>query len=118
MSAIDEFVIKPWMHSCLYFCSDFFEAYKHNRPIKDVNAHYLKKEAIFSCRTWLQILNFYTKDFGEIKKVLIQYFVPVGDCNRIVTAKVEFFIPDGYPTSDEEQFDSEDYKCLINCAIF
>ena len=92
---MEEIVIKPWMHSCMYFCTDFFEAYRGKGKIENINARYENNEAIFICRDCLNILASYINSskkvfFHEIKKMLIQYFVRTNECNRVMIAYLNY----------------------------
>lgn len=73
------------------FLHPFFEAYRGKGNISNVNARYYDKEVIFICKDCLEILKSCKRntsptffDFG--KKILIQYFVPVKECNRVMVA--------------------------------
>ena len=93
---MEEIQIKPWMHSCEYFCPHFFKAYRGKGKIANVNARYKNNEAIFTCKDCLQTLKSYMKDtnsmfFCEIRKMLIQYFVPISESNHIMIAQFESY---------------------------
>ena len=91
MLTMGEIQIKPWELDCLYFCPHFFEAYRGRGKIQDVNARYVDKEAAFVCRDCLDVLKIYKRStspllFDFIKKMIIQYFVPSKECNRVMIA--------------------------------
>ena len=65
---MEEIVTIPWMHSCLHFCTPFFEAYKSKGTIGNINARYQNNEALFVCRDCINILNSYGYSFFEKKK--------------------------------------------------
>ena len=82
------------MHSCVYFCPHFLKVYPGKGKISNVNVRYENNEAIFTCRDCLQTLKTYLKDtnsmfFCEIRKMLIQYFVPIIESSRIMIAQFE-----------------------------
>ena len=65
---MEEIVTIPWMHSCLCFCTPFFEAYKSKGTIRNINVRYHNNEALFVCRDCINILNSYGYSFFEKKK--------------------------------------------------
>ena len=54
----------------------------------NINACYENNEALFVCRNCLNTLNSYSNSFNEIRKVLMQYLVPTGECNPLMTARL------------------------------
>ena len=85
--------IKTLEYICIYFCRHFFEAYRGSWKISNVNARYSDKEAIFVCKDCLQILKRYKRStspnfFYFVRRMLIQYFVPIKECNRIMVARI------------------------------
>ena len=93
---MEEIQIKPWMHSCEYFCPHFFKAYRGKGKIANANARYKNNGAIFTCKDCLQTLKSYMKDTNsmfsfEIRKMLMQYFVPISESNCITIAQFESY---------------------------
>ena len=83
--------INPWEYNCLQFCPHFFEVYRGRGKIQDVNARYVDKEAAFTCKNCLDIFKIYKRStismfFDFIKRILIQYFVPMKEYNRVMVA--------------------------------
>ena len=44
---LEEIQIKPWMHSCVYFCPHFLKAYRGKGKIANVNCTIRKKRGYF-----------------------------------------------------------------------
>ena len=72
------------MHSCLCFCTTFFEAYKSKGTIRNINVRYQNNEALFVCRDCINILNSYGYSFSEKKKKKCLYNILYQQENVIV----------------------------------
>ena len=86
-----EICINPWEYSCLYFCPHFHRGYKDNTSLENICARYFEKEAIFYCSCCLKkLLRFIShgspRFFAFAKSMLIQYYVPIKECNRVIVA--------------------------------
>ena len=90
---MEEIQIKPWEYNCIYFCPHFFEAYRGSGKVSNVSARYSDKEVIFVCKDCLQILKRYKRStspnfFYFVRRILIQYFVQVKECNQRMVARI------------------------------
>ena len=48
---MEEIQIKPWMHSCVYFCPHFFKTSWGKGETANVNARYENNEAVLIGKT-------------------------------------------------------------------
>ena len=84
--------IRPWLYRCLYFCPQFYEAYRDKAKIDGVFVRLKGNEAIFICKKCRLTLSKYISFessifFQEIKKILIELFVAAHESAREIVVE-------------------------------
>ena len=89
---VGQLQIRLWLYRCLYFCPQFYDAYRKVK-IDSVFARFQGHEAIFICQRCRVTLGKYISFkssifFHEIKKMLIQYFIPMHESSRQMVVEI------------------------------
>ena len=90
---VGQLQIRSWLYRCLYFCPQFYDAYQNKAKIDGVFARFQGHEAIFICErcrvTLGKNISFESSIFfHEIKKMLIQYFIPMHESSRQMVVEI------------------------------
>ena len=81
------FYLRTYLYKCFYFCPAFYDAYKNHSNWKNIYARIHNNEAIFLCLDCIEKMrNYISEDkpyfFYETKKLLIEYYIPIGESTR------------------------------------
>ena len=81
------FNIRIYLCRCFYVCPTFYKIYRKLDRAHHIFARFAGPEAIFICQACLKhIRQYVTEDksffFDETKKMLIQYYIPIGESAR------------------------------------
>ena len=83
-------------YSCFYLCPSVYESFKSNKELIHVGIKICQKDIIFVCLDHMQELEIYaTKNiiFDELKKLLIQFYIPQNAFHRrleLITDQQEY----------------------------
>ena len=83
----DSVSVKTYLYRSFYFCPVFYKVYRRIQLAYKFYAKFPGWMAFFCCQACLKKIQQYVSEdkpyfFDEAKKILIQYYIPVGDSTR------------------------------------
>ena len=89
----DSVSVKTYLYRCFYFCPDFYKVYRRLQLVYKFYAKFQGLMAFFCCQAFLKKIQQYVSEdkpyfFGEAKKIVIQYYIPVGDSTLEMTISI------------------------------
>ena len=88
-------LVKPQKYDCLYFCPHFHKAHRGKINIKKISLATCRREALLCCnycfkeqiRKYVSLGSGSQAFFDEVKKILIQYYLPVSDVDFVIAVR-------------------------------
>ena len=85
-------LVKPQKYDCLYFCPHFYKGHREKINVKKISFATCRKEALLCCdhcfkeqvRKYVSLDSGLQSFFDEVKKILIQYYLPVSDGDFVI----------------------------------